>query len=186
MSFRRGFKAEAERIAIEVRSRIGLDAIDRLDVDQLCRYFDIPVIPMTSLPCDCSLFQGLTNGSFSAVTIPCGLRTAIVHNDTHGAYRQRSNICHELAHCFLGHKACPPLDEKGERIHDQGMEAEANFLGGALLLPHEAAMHVLMNKLGSSAQRLYGISKPMLEYRLRASGAEAHYRNKVRKLELAS
>ena len=185
MAFRRGFKAEAERIAVEVRRRIGQGAADRLDVEALCHHLDVRLIKMSDLPCDCSIFKGIGGGSFSAVTVPRGLQTAIVHNDTHHPHRQRSNICHELAHCFLGHKAVASLDENGERIYDSGIEAEANFLGGALLLPHEAAMYVLLNGLRSHATNIFGISKLMLDFRLRASGAEAHYKNKMRKLQVA-
>jgi len=183
LAFRRGFKAEAERIALEVRERIGLSATDRLDVEAVCEHYDIALLKMSELPCDCSLFIGAGRSSFSAVTVPCAAKTAIVHNDSHHPYRQRSNICHELAHCFLGHQACAVFDDKGERVHDGGIEAEANFLGGALLLPHAAAMHIFMSSLLSRAQSLYGISRPMLEFRLRASGAEAHFRNKMRKLK---
>ena len=83
------------------------------------------------------------SSAFSAVTVPCGCARAIVHNDSHHPYRQRSNICHELAHCFLGHECTPPLTEEGERARDGGIEAEANFLAGALLVPNEAAVHIV-------------------------------------------
>lgn len=105
----------------------------------------------------------------------------IVHNDNHHEHRQRSNICHELAHCFLGHKSTPPLNAAGERMHDGGIEAEANFLAGCLLLPNEAAVHVVMNGLKSRARSIYGISNAMLEYRLRVSGAQAIYARASRK-----
>lgn len=48
-----------------------------------------------------------------------------------------------------------------------------NFLGGALLVTNEAAVHILLDGLQASAQTLYGVSKPMPDYRLRVSGAYA-------------
>jgi Zn-dependent peptidase ImmA (M78 family) len=99
------------------------------------------------------------------------MQTSVVHNDSHHRNRQRSNICHELAHCFLGHKCTPPLTEKGERIRDGGIEAEANFLGGVLLIPNEAAIHIVSNGLIYAGQNLYGVSPAMLDYRLKISGA---------------
>jgi Zn-dependent peptidase ImmA (M78 family) len=66
-------------------------------------------------------------------------------------------------------------------MHDGGIEAEANFLAGCLLLPNEAAIHVLMNGLKSRASSIYGISNPMLEYRLRVSGAHAIYERTSRR-----
>ena len=66
-------------------------------------------------------------------------------------------------------------------MHDGGIEAEANFLAGCLLLPNEAAVHVLMNGLKSSAGAIFEISRPMLEYRLRVSGAHAIYERALRR-----
>ena len=172
MGFRRGFKSEAERIACEIREKVGLSSVDRLDLEAVSSEFEIDILDMTALPCDTSRFQSTRNGKFSAMMAHVGLRSAIIHNDTHHEHRQRSNICHELAHCFLGHEGCTLMDEDGSRSHDGKIEAEANFLGGALLLPKEAALHVLKNGLKSRAREIYGISRPMLDYRLRISGAE--------------
>ncbi len=88
-------------------------------------------------------------------------------NDSHHPYRQRSNICHELAHCFLGHECTPPLTPEGERARDGSVEAEANYLAGTLLLTNEGAWHVMCRQLVAEAQHLYGISGAMLNYRLR-------------------
>lgn len=171
MSFRRGFKAEANRISLRVREKMGLRPIDPIDPVEVCAHFDIVLIPLSKVEWDCSAFLGRAKSSFSAVTVPCGLTTAIVHNDSHHPYRQRSNICHELSHCFLGHECTPPLTEDGERVRDGGIEAEANFLAGGLLIPNEAAVHIVRQGLVATAQRLYGVSEVMLEYRLRISGA---------------
>jgi Zn-dependent peptidase ImmA (M78 family) len=95
------------------------------------------------------------------------------------SYRQRSNICHELAHCFLGHKSTPPLTESGARAHDGGVEAEANFLAGSLLLPNEAAKHIIKTGIEAQAQHIYGISKQMLTYRLSISGANTIHQRRL-------
>lgn len=186
MGFARGFKARANRIATGAREQMGVSPIESIDPFAMCDFFAIKVIRMSSLPCDCSAFRGAGQGSFSAMTVPCGIRTAIVHNDTHHRLRQRSNICHELAHLFLGHRHVPPLDEHGERAHDGGIEAEANFLGGCLLMPNEAAHYVLSNGLAARAQLIYGVSKPMLDYRLRVSGAHVIHERRFGLGELAS
>ena len=179
MAFARGFKARANRIAIQVRDQMGLSPIEPIDPFAMCDLFDVEVIRMSSLPCDSSAFGADEQGCFSAMTLPFGIRTAIVHNDSHHPLRQRSNICHELAHLFLGHRHVPPLNEHGERAHDSGIEAEANFLGGSLLMPNEAAHYVLSNGLAARAQLIYGVSKPMLEYRLRVSGAHVVHKRRL-------
>jgi hypothetical protein len=179
LTFRRGFKAEANRIALRVREQLGLTMFAPIDPVAVCERFEIVLIPLSRLGGDRSAFLGRDNSSFSAVTVPCGWQTAIVHNDSHHPYRQRSNICHELAHCFLGHECTPPLTPSGERAHDGGIEAEANYLAGTLLLTNEAAIHILKQGLVAVAQRLYGVSRPMLEYRLRVSGALTIYRRSL-------
>src|SRR5579883_3306414 len=150
---------------------MGLRHIEPIDPSEVCTHFEITLLKLSELDGDFSSFLGSNQSAFSAVTVPCGGRTAIVHNDSHHLYRRRSNICHELAHCFLGHECTPPLTDAGERVHDGGIEAEANFLAGALLIPNEAALHIVRNGLVSTAKAVYGVSRPMLEYRLRISGA---------------
>jgi len=136
---------------------------------------------MSDVGCDVSLFQGGANDKFSAMTVCAGLDRAIVHNDSHHPLRQRSNIFHELAHCFLGHKGCTILNDNGTRTYNSPIETEASYLGGALLLPKDAALHVLLNGLKSTAQSIYGVSKPMLEYRLRVSGAQTIFERSLAK-----
>ena len=171
MGFKRGFKAEASRIAVRVRTSLGLRAIDPIDPDSVCHHYDIELIALSSLRIDCKILTTSCSSDFSAVTVPCGLKTAIVHNDSHNEYRQRSNICHELAHCFLGHECVPPLMGDGDLYRDRDVEAEANFLAGCLLLTNEAALHIIGKGLSDHAQQLYGVSKKMLDYRVQVSGA---------------
>jgi Zn-dependent peptidase ImmA (M78 family) len=181
VGFVRGFKARADRIAVEVRGKVGLSPVDPLNVEAICDHMDIEVIEMTSLPCDVSQLCGNDNDCFSAMLVYAGRRLAIVHNDTHHPHRQRSNICHELSHCFLSHKACHLLNDNGGRIHDGTIEAEANYMAGALLMPREAALYVLENGLMSQARQLYGVSRPMLEYRMRISGAHKIFERSARR-----
>ena len=137
---------------------MGLDPHDPIDPVEVCVRFEIKLIPLSQLECEGCSFLGRDRSTFSAVTVPCGWHTAIVHNDSHHPYRQRSNICHELAHCFLGHECTPPLTSEGERARNGGIEAEANYLAGTLLVTNEAAIHVVKKGLISTAQQLYGVS----------------------------
>lgn len=175
MEFRRGFKADANRISLRIREKMGLQPIDPIDPAEICAYMEIVLLKLSDLDCDTSRFLGIDSSRFSAVTVPCGCDTAIVHNDSHHPHRQRSNICHELGHCFLGHRFTPPLTESGERARDGGIEAEANFLAGSLLIPNEAAVHILRQGMLFEAQGLYGVSQQMLNYRLQVSGAQTRH-----------
>lgn len=181
MALKRGFKTKAENISLSIRYKLGVDPIGRIEPEEICRHFDIQLLAMSGSSCDVSVFSGNDNDQFSAMTVSAGIVAGIVHNDTHHPYRQRSNICHELAHCFLGHKGCTILNDNGTRSYDSEVEAEASFLGGALLLPRDAALHILLNGIKSQAQNMYGVSRPMLEYRLRVSGAQTIYERKLAK-----
>lgn len=172
MGFRYGFKAEANRISLRVREQVGVSAVAPIDPLDICDHFEIKLIPLSRIHPESPFLSRAQSSFFSAVTVPCGGVTAIVHNDSHHPYRQRSNITHELAHCFLGHACTPPLTATGERHRDSRVEAEANFLSGALLMPNAAAIYVVRQGLVSQAQGLYGISEAMLSYRLKVSGAQ--------------
>jgi Zn-dependent peptidase ImmA (M78 family) len=180
LGLRRGFKAEANRISLRVREQMGLQEIAPIDPAAVCRHFDIRLFRLSEIDPDSKFLLPAHNSAFSAVTIPCGLHTAIVHNDSHHAHRQPSNVCHELAHCFLGHKSTPPLTDDGDRTRDGIAEEEAAFLSGALLLPNEAAVHIVRSGLMLQAQKIYGISGPMLTYRLRVSGAHVIHERRMR------
>lgn len=180
MGFRRGFKADANRIALRVREKMGLSPIEPIEPEAICQQYDILLLKLSEADPD-SPFLSSKSSEFSAVTIPCGYRTAILHNDSHHPYRQRSNICHELAHCFLGHECTPPLTAKGERARDGGVEAEANYLGGCLLISNEAAVYIVRNGLTLQAQGIYGVSGGMLTWRLQVSGANHIHQRWVNK-----
>lgn len=178
LGFRRGFKAEANRIALRVRQQMDLAPHAPIDPAAVCAHFEIELLELSEVEPD-SPFLGTHRDAFSAVTVPRGLTTAIVHNDRHHPHRQRSNICHELAHCFLGHECAPPLLENGDRSRDSGIEAEANFLAGVLLITNEAAKRIMLDGLYHQAQGIYGVSKQMLDFRLGASGAQTIYRRRM-------
>lgn len=176
-----GFKAEAERISLRIRFKLGIPPTGPLDPAEVCRAFDIKLLKMSEVGCDVSAFQGHLSDKFSAMTVCASFQRAIVHNDSHHPYRQYSNIFHELAHCFLGHSGCTILNDNGTRSYSSVIESEASYLGGALHLPKDAALHVLRNGLTPAAQAIYQISKPMLEYRLRVSGARTIYMRSLAK-----
>src|SRR5438046_2944464 len=108
MAYRRGFKSEANAIAHEVRSELGLRALDRLDPVRLADYLQVPVIALSGLARDAPFatrhFGEVEVGAFSAATVFSGPRRTIVHNDAHSNGRQASNLTHELGHALLLHE----------------------------------------------------------------------------------
>ena len=177
MTYRRGFKAEAERIALEARAELGLSATDALDVTALATHLEIPVLAMSSL-CASDGTSGFLDvlrfreqESFSALTLFTGTARLIVHNDSHHPHRQSSNIAHELSHCLLEHPPAPLVSDTGCRYWNPKFEAEADWLGAALLVPRDGGL--CLAKRGWDLDRIaehYNVSEPLCRWRLQQTG----------------
>ena len=173
---RRGFKTEAKWIARQVRDDLGLGLTDPLDPWRLAELLDIPVLRLSEFQESAKgahrYFRGQGRSVFSAVTVFCGNRRLIVHNDSHSQGRQASNVCHELAHGLLLHAPTPILDDKGCRYWSKEIEEEANWLSGVLLVPDEAAIAVVKEGIQlARAATHYGVSVQMMTFRINVSGA---------------
>lgn len=177
MAYRRGFKTEANDIAREVRLELGLSPMDPLDPRVLAHYLEIPIRPLSSMREYASFavhqFSSVDISAFSAVTIFHGRERHILHNDFHNSGRQASNLAHELAHALLHHPPTPALNDQGSRNWEKGVEDEANWLGGALLVSEEAALTIVRKRLShSQAAKLYQVSEEMIRFRLNVTGAQ--------------
>lgn len=177
---RRGFKAEAERIAEFTRMELNLRTLDPLNPPALAQHLEIPVIgllSMRNLPKATDFvnyFSNVDPETFSAVTVFRGYKRIIVHNDSHHPNRQASNISHELSHCLLEHEPTSLIGSDGQRQWNRDLEDEATWLGAALLVPREAA--VMLMKRGGDADSIatrFGVSRELCEWRLRQCGVYA-------------
>jgi Zn-dependent peptidase ImmA (M78 family) len=109
---------------------------------------------------------------FSAVTVFCGKRRTIVHNDGHAFVRQNSNIAHELSHGLLHHPPTPAIDNKGCRNWNQAIEDEAQWLAGILLVTEPTALAIARtNEPRAVAAARLRVSEQMIQFRLNATGA---------------
>lgn len=176
---KRGFKAEAERIATDTRLELGLKCTDRLDPIDLAKHLEIPVVAMGELKSHHSgrsdfshYFSATDPDSFSAVTIFVGnYRRIIVHNENHHPHRQASNISHEISHTLLEHVPTAIVGSNEQRFWDSEMEQEANWLGAALLVPREGALELARG--GATALEIsahYGVSQSLGTWRVVQTG----------------
>ena len=180
MAFRRGFKSSARDLAKEIRAELDIDSFDPLDVHTLAEWLAVPVISLSSMEAEAPAVGHLLRVErevFSAVTVFCGSRRTIVHNDGHAPVRQRSNISHELSHALLLHPPTPALDDKGCRNWNQDIEDEANWLSGCLLVPEEAALEIARGRWTTTeVTRRFDVSPAMIQFRLNATGARTRVR----------
>lgn len=179
MKFERGFKAHANKIALEVRGELGLAPHAPLCPWILAEHLAIPVFPMKKLaeekPClvgDVDYLSHAGSRVFSAITVFDGCKRIIVHNDSHAPTRQRSDLAHELGHALLMHPPHPPFCSDGKRMFDKKLESEAGWLGPVLLIPNEAAHWAVAEGFAEvDAAQHYGVSLDLLRFRFGVSGA---------------
>lgn len=176
MKLRRGFKKEANEIAVDIRKELHLQATAPLNPWCLAEYLDIPIMTLSDLKADAPFayehFTHHDTSAFSAVTVFNGTKRQIVHNDSHILGRQASNLAHEVSHALLLHPATPALDDTGCRNWDQEIEDEASWLAGTLLVPDEAAVMIVRKGLSiDEAATMFGTSLSMMKFRINMSGA---------------
>lgn len=173
---RRGFKAEAETIARAVRAELGLGLLDAVDCFALAQAWGIPVVSLGELREDGAEDRSVRRllseeAGFSATTVVVGAKRLIVYNPRQPPGRRASNLSHELSHVILEHEAAPALGIGGCRHWDGVQEAEADWLGAALLVPRESALEWMrQNGDVEEGARAFGVSVELFRWRVNHTG----------------
>lgn len=172
---RRGFKAEAERLANRARAEAGMGPHDRLDVTRLAQYAGASIRSADELTDRANLekLEQLQPGAFSAATFDLGDRLVIVTNPLAEEVRRRSDIAHEAAHLLLEHqvKEVEKLGAMSFFTCDPEEEQEATWMGGCLLLPRELLLRSLRRGMDANAiAEAHTVSAQMVNFRLRTTG----------------
>jgi len=174
MPLKRGFKSYANGRADEFRLELGLQAMARFDPFEAAKFLSIPVLAFGNLTSrDPEAIALLRDGNaVSAITVFAGHRRCIVYNDAHSPGRTNNNLAHEVAHAILLHAPGPALGVHGCRLIDRDAEGEADFLGGALLLPEAICLSSARAALTDEeiADR-YVVSRDLATYRMNITGA---------------
>lgn len=173
---RRGFKAEAERLAARTLTQVGAAPDRRIDIRKLAEHLGVTVTSAAEVV-DLEQLQELEElqpGAFSAATFHLpGDRIVAVYNPLSERGRTNSDIAHELAHLLLGHEVREVQQLAGHTFFtcDPEQEEEANWLAGCLLLPRPLLLREAY--AGASAESLasrYEVSATMARFRLNTSG----------------
>jgi|SRR5579884_1899437 len=173
---RRGFKAEAERIAAEIREQIGCKPDAAAPLDKVAKHLAIELISADKIIARSRLIelQRLQDDAFSAGTFrrPSG-SYVVVYNPLHSTGRIRSDQAHEIAHIVLGHNV-RTVEHVGRLTFltcDLEQEEEADWLAGCLLLPRGLLLKAARQGLTAPeiADR-HDTSHHMARFRLNASG----------------
>ncbi|MEQ9323397.1 MAG: ImmA/IrrE family metallo-endopeptidase [Polyangiaceae bacterium] len=160
-----------------------MTAYDPLDPRNLAQEMGIPVMSLRDLAgagvSEKSLrrFTHEAPGDFSALTVVLGEYRLIVENSAHFRGRRTNSVAHELSHVLLGHDPSRSTVCDGGRLWDRQQEGEADWLAGELLIPRKAALRIARNAIGdTAAAEHYGVSVPLVRWRLDHSGARIQAR----------
>ncbi len=176
MALPHGFKSKANAIARKARAALGLAASAPLSPWRLALSMGVVTSPLSSFAQECGdavrHLMTVDRRAFSAGTFQLGGKTLVVYNDANAALRQRSDLAHELAHLLLKHPMLPILDERGCRHLDKDREDEANWLGPALLVSDEAALHIARQGWTvAQAASEYEVTEEVTRFRLNVTAA---------------
>jgi hypothetical protein len=173
---RRGFKAEAENIAQLVRAELSLGPLDALDCFALAEAWGIPVVSLGELREDGAKDRSVRRllseeAGFSATTVVLGSKRLIVYNPRQPPGRSASSLSHEMSHLILEHEATPAIGIGGCRHWDGVQEAEADWLGAAMLVPRESALEWMLQNgdLEDGAQN-FRVSVELFRWRVNHTG----------------
>ncbi|MYJ25485.1 MAG: ImmA/IrrE family metallo-endopeptidase [Holophagales bacterium] len=176
MALRRGFKAEAERLAKDIWDEMRLDPNDSMDALKLAEHLGCIVRSAKTLV-DLAKLEELyriQEDAFFACTFELPRnRYAIVFNPLMSDRRRNSDVAHEVAHIVLGH-SLSRLERLGDvafLTYDKKQEDEAAWLSGCLLLPRFALINDLRRRRNSATiAKGRTLSREMVDYRVRVTG----------------
>lgn len=157
----------------------------RLDPFTLAKYARLLVVPFSEIAPFLSdravknlIGEGkdLWSGGAASKRLPDG-RKLIILNPTHGKNRQNATLMEEISHVFLGHNpsrlAIAARDHAGRmraRDYNAEIEEEAYATGAAALVPYSALkLYVEAGKTSAEIARHFGVSRALVEYRIKIS-----------------
>jgi Zn-dependent peptidase ImmA (M78 family) len=98
-------------------------------------------------------------------------RGLIVYNPRDEPGRKANSLAHELAHVILEHEPAPAIGLGGCRHWDGRQEAEADWLGSALLVPRASALAWMLEHDDVDAgARNFGVSVELFRWRVNHTG----------------
>lgn len=182
MTLRRGFRAEAENTAKEIRTELGLSVDDPFPIDDAAQLRNVDVVSADTLVDAERLaeLERLQAFAFSACTFDIAGCAVIVFNPLRTEERRRSDVAHEFSHLLLEHELTEIREVAGVpfRTCRSDQEEEATNLGGTLLLPRPTLLRAVSKGMSTeSIARHFGVTKDMAQFRINISGVTRQISN---------
>lgn len=178
MTLPRGFKANAERESLRLRSELGIRATQVLDVTKLAGHMGVQIVSAADL-IDIGRLEELERiqaYSFSAATFEVAGHTIIVSSPLRTSGRSASDIAHELSHLLLKHELSEVREISGVpfRTCRPEEEEQATNFGGTLLLPRPLLVAAARSGLGpEEIAEKYDVTVEMARFRYNSTGVRS-------------
>lgn len=178
--FKRGFKANAERLSEQYRKELKIHAWAPMCAFKLAEHFGVSVHNARDFVTDPSEIKILSgdNGhdcEWSALTMTTKIgNSIIIHNSFQSIARQQSNLMHELAHIILKHKCTGEYSSNipfGLREYNAEQEEEAKYLGASLQLTKACLFWARKRQMTTeNIAKHFNASPDMIIYRMNITG----------------
>jgi Zn-dependent peptidase ImmA (M78 family) len=179
MPLKRGFKAQAERVALKARSDMELQPHHALLAKDYAAFLGIKFIPVSHAVKDKDHLAVLNRkDGWSAFSIMVGPARYIVNNETHSDGRQETDIMHEISHHLCGHPPshAVPLREGASgqcRSFFKDIEDEADWMAGCLKVPKDGLVWAIRNGMSNDDMvRHFSSNLKMVTFRRSMTGVD--------------
>lgn len=162
------FRGHCERIAVEQRQRLQLQAFDPLSGERVAESLEIPIATPEQMPALSSEHRELFNRHVWGLLlrdIP-----VILIRESQSPARRQSTLMHEISHYLLDHAEDDLIQILMGAPRDKRQEAEASYLGGCLQIPRTALLWA--SQVGLSAAHVaerFNASQEMVRWRCNAT-----------------
>ncbi len=173
-----GFKAKAERIAVDFREELDFKVHDPLSAFDLAKHLKITVqnpIQAGLTKSEANILMRKGSGWSGLTLVNKDDQHIIIYNSYESPGRQQSTVMHELAHVICEHALPEPKIIANQilplRTYDPVFEEEANSLGGSLQIPRAGLLWALKRKMTvSEISDHFLASEAMVTFRINTTG----------------
>jgi len=177
--------SDMENMAKDLRSKLSISDEDPLDPFKIS-LSDVTILfpsKVSEIP-NKTLARLNESTSWSAMSVPLDKDQeswVILVNEANDIGRQRVSLLEEFWHIVQGHKLTEVVKVAGHfgRSFEENDEHDAYYLAAATLVPRQSLVKKIKSK--TPVEKIagqYGVSKELVEYRIKRCGLWSEYRGK--------
>lgn len=181
-----------ERIALKIREFAGVPLDQPLDPWKLAPFLKLRLIDIRAVeglsPESRRVLLGSNGRTWSGGAtrpLPDGSRLVFL-NPNHSRERRAATLMEEISHVILGHSPSKLTQSNDTQLHfrnfNNNQEEVAYSVGAAALVPYFPLKHAVSTGLRSETiARRFGVSRDLVDYRIKVCKLWEEYKQKGRK-----